>query len=247
MGSTRVLHEDIENEKLLYLGTEFSVWASINRGESWSKINNNLPTVAVLDFAQHPTSGELVAATHGRSLWILDVTTLRQMTADAVKAKAFLYKPNDVIRWRSEPAHGPQIGAGSRRFVGENPRFGAEIMYSLTAKAGKARIQVQDYTGRTVRELEASSEPGLHRVEWNLMMEEQPSLLTAVTGGKKKDIPAQAGMYRVVLKVDGDELKQGLKLEADPITPDAVLTEPTNGEDDEDEDQPMENPIGIGD
>ena len=123
-GSTRVLREDIENEKLLYLGTEFAVWASLDRGGSWTKINNNLPTVAVLEFAQHPTAGELVAATHGRSLWILDVTTLRQMTADDLKAKAFLFRPNDVVRWRSEPSHGVSYGSGSRRFVGENPPRG---------------------------------------------------------------------------------------------------------------------------
>jgi photosystem II stability/assembly factor-like uncharacterized protein len=244
-GSTRVLREDIENEKLLYLGTEFSVWASLDRGESWSKINNNLPTVAVLDFAQHPTAGELTAATHGRSLWILDVTALRQMTADAMKAKVFLYKPNDTIRWRSEPQHGTLYGAGSRRFVGENPRFGVEIMYSLTRKASKAHIKVQDYSGRTVRELEASPEPGLHRVEWNLMMEEQPSLLTAAAGGRKKDIPAPPAMYRIVLTVDGDEYKQGLKVEADPTTPNAVFTDVPDADDDED--RPMEQPIRIGD
>ncbi len=123
-GSTRVLREDIENENLLYLGTEFAVYASIDKGATWTKINNNLPTVAVLEFAQHPTSGELVAATHGRSLWVLDVSPLRQMTSEAVKAKAFLYKPNDVIRWRSEARHGTMYGAGSRRYVGENPSFG---------------------------------------------------------------------------------------------------------------------------
>src|SRR5258708_15720268 len=116
-GSTRVLREDIENEKLLYLGTEFAAWASIDRGGSWTKINGNLPTVAVMEFAQHPTAGEIVAATHGRSLWVLDVTALRQMTADTVKAKSFLYRPNDVIRWRSEPYHGTLYGAGSRRYV----------------------------------------------------------------------------------------------------------------------------------
>src|SRR5262249_29963384 len=81
-GSTRCLREDIENQNLLLCGTEFAVYASINRGGSWTKINNNLPTVAVHEFAFHPTAGEVVAATHGRSLWILDVTPLRQMTVE---------------------------------------------------------------------------------------------------------------------------------------------------------------------
>src|SRR5206468_325160 len=73
-GSTRVLREDLKNPNVLYLGTEFGVWCSLNRGQSWNSLNTNLPTVAVHELAQHPTNGELVAATHGRSLWILDIT-----------------------------------------------------------------------------------------------------------------------------------------------------------------------------
>src|SRR5207253_7994756 len=102
-GSTRVLREDIENSSLLYLGTEFAVHVSLNMGTSWTKLNNNMPTVAVHEFAQHPTAGEIVAATHGRSLWVLDVTPLRQMTEEALKAKAFLFRPNAVVKWRQEP------------------------------------------------------------------------------------------------------------------------------------------------
>jgi photosystem II stability/assembly factor-like uncharacterized protein len=237
-GSTRVLREDRENEDVLYLGTEFAAWASIDRGKSWTKINNNLPTVAVLEFAQDPASGEVVAATHGRSLWVLDATPLRQMTADAVKAKATLYRPGGVIRWHTEPPHGTFFGAGSRRYVGENPSFGAQIFYSLTAKAEKARIRIEDFAGRTVRELDAPGDPGLHRIEWNLMMQEQSSFLDLPFGGDRRDVPAKPGMYRVVLTVDGQEHKQGLKIEPDPTTPNAVLTDaPDSGEDD-DEDAP---------
>ena len=188
-GSTRVLREDIENENLLYLGTEFAVYASIDRGATWTKINSNLPTVPVLEFAQHPTAGEIVAATHGRSLWVLDVAALRQLTSQTVKAKASLYKPNDIIRWHSEPQHSTIFGGGSRRYVGENPPFGAQLYYSLTAPAKKVRIKIQDFAGRTVRELDAGPEAGLHRVEWNLMMDEQPTLLSMVAGGEEATSP----------------------------------------------------------
>jgi hypothetical protein len=178
-GSTRVLREDIENPNLLYLGTEFSVYASPNRGQSWTKINGNLPTVAVHELAQHPTAGELVAATHGRSIWILDVTPLRQMTADALKASATLYRPNTVVRWHSEPQRGSIYGVGSRLFVGENPQYGAQIYYSLTKKADKASIKILDYTGKTLREITTipegnrqvplKVEPGYYRVTWDLV------------------------------------------------------------------------------
>src|SRR5262249_33935080 len=129
-GSTRALREDVENPDLLYLGTEFAVWASLNRGKSWVKLNNNLPTVAVHEIAVHPTAGEIVAATHGRSLWVLDVTPLRQMTAAVLAAKVNLFEPNAAVRWRSEPEKGPMYGGGHRRFVGVNPPRGAQIFYS---------------------------------------------------------------------------------------------------------------------
>src|SRR5213079_1034568 len=98
-GSTRVLREDVTNEGLLYCGTEFALFVSLDRGGWWTKLNNNLPTVAIHEVAVHPTAGEIVVATHGRSLWVLDVTPLRQMTADVLKAKAYLYRPNTAVRW----------------------------------------------------------------------------------------------------------------------------------------------------
>ena len=119
-GTTRVLREDIKNQNILYLGAEFSAWVSIDRGKSWTRLNSNLPTVAVHEFAIHPTAGEVVAATHGRSLWILDVTPIRQMVADVIAAKAHLYKHNAAIYWRPEPRR----GGATRRYVRENPPSG---------------------------------------------------------------------------------------------------------------------------
>src|SRR5205807_3810083 len=125
-GSTRCLREDIVNPDLLYCGTEFAIWASVNRGEYWTRINHNLPTVAVHDLAIHPTAGEIVAATHGRSLWVLDITPLRQTTREVAKADVHLYKPTASVRWRNAPSH----GGTNRRFEGQNPPDGAVIDYA---------------------------------------------------------------------------------------------------------------------
>src|SRR5205807_1078493 len=103
---SRVLREDVENSALLFVGTEFAVWVSTNRGATWTKLNNNLPTVAVHELAIHPTAGEMVAATHGRSLWVLDVTPLRQMSADVHKV------PWNLTRFASG-----MVGSGMYRIV----------------------------------------------------------------------------------------------------------------------------------
>jgi photosystem II stability/assembly factor-like uncharacterized protein len=165
-GSTRCLREDVQNVNLLYVGTEFGAWVSVDRGASWTKLNNNLPTVAVHDFAIHPTAGEIVAATHGRSLWVLDVTALRQVTPELVHANAHLYKVNPAARVRSEPSH----GGTSRRFVGQNGPVGAQIYYSLAKKTDQINLKIVDFSGRTIRELRAEGTPGLHHVSWDLAL-----------------------------------------------------------------------------
>jgi photosystem II stability/assembly factor-like uncharacterized protein len=232
-GSTRVLREDVENPNLLYLGNEFGTWVSLNRGESWAKLSNNLPTVAVHEVAVHPTAGEVVAATHGRSLWVLDVTPLRQMTADVAKAKAFLFRPNTATRWHSDVEKGVPYGNGSRHFIGQNPPGGAQIYYSLTKKAEKISLKIVDYTGRTVREWPSKGAPfrddkappagvGLHRVEWNLWGVALPK---SSRDKEPEAAPVGEGMYRAVLNVDGEELTQSVRVDVDPLAATNITTE----------------------
>jgi photosystem II stability/assembly factor-like uncharacterized protein len=249
-GSSRVLREDPESADLLFVGTEFSVWASFDRGKSWAKINNNLPTVAVHELAIHPTAGEMVAATHGRSLWVVDVNLLRQLKPYAFTAKSHLFTPAPAITWRSEPGRLSIYGHGSRRYFGENPTPGAQIYYSLTKKAEKGSLRVVDYAGQTVRELEFKKEPGLHRVTWNLARAGAGGGMKGGKGGggfgggfgggmggKGKFAggfggpPVTPGTYRVVLNVDGEEVLVPIRVEADPVSP-SVLIAPFEGDDD---------------
>ncbi len=247
-GSTRVLREDVTNPNLLYLGTEFGIWASIDRGQYWTKINNNLPTVAVHEIAVHPTAGEIVAATHGRSVWILDVTPLRQMSTAIVKEKAHLYRPNTVVRWHSEPSHGSMYGIGNRHFFGQNPPSGAQLYYSLGSKAEKVSLKIVDMDGKTVRELGGSNEPGLHLVPWDLSGgPPQGPFPRGFGGGGRRGGQGRAAqatrlpaMYRVVLTVDGKEQSQTLRVEQDPTLPRNLITDESDevpGDPDEDHDR----------
>ncbi len=73
--------EDLKNPNLLFTGSEMAVFYSLNGGQSWQRLNNNMPTVAVHDVIIHPRDGDLIAATHGRGIWIMDdITPLQQMT-----------------------------------------------------------------------------------------------------------------------------------------------------------------------
>lgn len=232
-GSTRVLREDVKNPNLLYAGTEFAFFVSLNRGGSWTKFNSNLPTVAVHEVAVHPTAGEIVVATHGRSLWIADVTALRQMASATVMEKATLYKPNTLVRWQQMP----ERPRNNRKFVGENPSRSAQLYFSLPKAANEVTLKIQDIDGKDVATVPAPKTPGLHRVQW-----------ATTTGGGGGNRPMGGGMgggggrqgfarlvpqgsYRVVLVVDGVESTQSFAIEGDPLPPRSV----TAGEEEEDE------------
>ncbi|MFQ5494546.1 MAG: hypothetical protein ACE5EX_04115, partial [Phycisphaerae bacterium] len=226
-GSTRVIREDIENPNILYLGTEFGAWVTIDRGASWTRLNGSLPTVAVHEFAIHPTAGEIVAATHGRSLWVLDVTPLRQMADDTVKKNATLYKPATAIFWRPQPSR----GGGTRRYVGQNPDPGAQIYYSLNGRVGYVELRITDPAGKTIRELEAQYGAGLHRAEWNLRKARRSRRRAGAAGGRggrgrggrgrfNRGRLVESGKYLVELTVDDDVYTRELRVETDPEFPD---------------------------
>ena len=222
-GCTRVLREDIENENLLFLGCEFSAWASIDRGKSWTRFQGGLPTVAVHEFAIHPSSGEIVAATHGRSLWISDITGLRKLPADILDQSVALMEPNSVVRWR----RGAERGAsGTRRFVAENPDGNAEIFYYIGERIQNATLNIYDLKGDLVRTLEADSEEGLHKVEWDLRRESQNGNNNQRGGRRfRRGGGVPAGKYLVTLNAGGREYKQILEIQQDPEMLESAISE----------------------
>jgi len=211
-GTTRCLREDIENPDLLFCGTEFATWFSIDRGNSWQKLNgDDLPTVAIHEIAIHPTAGEIVVGTHGRSLWALDVTPLRELTEEVLEAEAHLYETLPAVRWKNEPSR----GGTNRKFYGENPDRGAVIHYSLTEEAEEVDLSIVDATGETVRNLRAPETEGLHRVVWDLAANPPEGQ----RGRRRRGRPVPPGTYGILLNVDGETFRQTLRVERDPILP----------------------------
>ena len=167
------------------------------------------------------TANEIVAATHGRSLWVLDVTTLRQLRPAPKGPATTLYMPNTVTRWQLDFTHEGMFRTGTRHFVGQNPTRQAVFDFYLASKAAKASLKIVDPTGNLVRELDLAKEkePGMHRIEWDLVSGPAPK------GGKAKESktrytplgqPVKPGAYIVVFDVDGTTHQRLLTVEADP-------------------------------
>ncbi len=142
---TRVVREDPGRRGLLYCGTETAVWVSLDDGGSWQRLRSNLPVTPIHDLVVKGT--DLVAATHGRSFWILDdLTPLHQMAG--ADSDAHLFAPRPTVRWRAYRGHGMKPGPGR------------EIAYRLAGSVGYAYRQVEAPTGeKQERLLDAGENP----------------------------------------------------------------------------------------
>jgi photosystem II stability/assembly factor-like uncharacterized protein len=130
-GWALVVVQDPVDSELLFLGTEFGLWASIDGGRRWLPFNHGLPTASVMDLAIHPREHDLVIGTHGRAAYVLDdLRPLRTLTAELLAHPLHLFEPTGVRQhWLAAEAGG--FGLGSGEFRGENRPYGAILSYSL--------------------------------------------------------------------------------------------------------------------
>lgn len=233
-GSTRCLREDMVNRDLLYCGTEFGAFVSANRGESWVKLGNDLPTVAVHELAQTTSAPELIAATHGRSIWIVNIAALRQIKPNTLRDAVTLFAPPTAVRWRTSGGAESPYSSTDRKFVGRNADRGVTLDYVLTKPAKELTLKILDVNGKNVRSFNrAEKSVGFHRVSWDLSRGASAAEGPGGRGGRGQGGGGgfvAPGTYRVVLTVDGTEYSQPITVELDPNAPkDLVIIE----EDDE--------------
>jgi photosystem II stability/assembly factor-like uncharacterized protein len=172
-GYAHVIKEDLVQKNLLFLGTEFGLFISIDGGKAWAQFKGSrFPAVAVRDLAIHPRENDLVLGTHGRGIWVVDdITPLRSLTADLLSQEA-LFVSSRPVQQRIDASGG--WASGSATFIGDNPPNAAVITYYQRSRHlfGKMKLEVLDSTGRVVDQLSASKRPGLNRVIWS--MSEKP-------------------------------------------------------------------------
>ncbi|MCH7717145.1 MAG: hypothetical protein IH876_13505 [Gemmatimonadetes bacterium] len=129
-----VIREDLVNPNLLFVGTDVGVYVSMNRGLTWQKFMTGLPTVPVHDLKIHPRDRELIAGTHGRSIWIVDIAPLQQMTDEIMIASAHLFEPKTAFQFDQSPLGGGS--SGHQWFQASGGTYGGEIVYRVAAGSG---------------------------------------------------------------------------------------------------------------
>ncbi|MEE8584337.1 MAG: hypothetical protein V3T83_05725, partial [Acidobacteriota bacterium] len=176
-----VVRQDYKNSRLLFAGSEFALFASLDGGQSWQRFMNGLPTVAIHDLVIHPRDGDLVAGTHGRGIWILDdITPLQELDDEVLAGPAYLFEPRPATIWEDASRGGVR---GQFPLAAPNPPSipprddvvraklinGASFSYYLKSpQAEPVEIEITDLVGESSRTLIASAGQGIHRVQWDL-------------------------------------------------------------------------------
>lgn len=201
-GHAYVIREDLKNPNLLFVGTEFGLFVSIDGGKKWNRFENNIPKVAVHDMVIHPTEDALVIATHGRGLYIIDdITPLRQITPE-IMAKSFHFL-------ESKPTILSEVGGSTRNpspgddvFYGENPNPLPRLAYYMNKRHtfGKMAIEIYDLDGTMMKEIPAGKSAGINIVDLVLNRDRPripPSDTREAVGGALLGPRLEAGTYKV--------------------------------------------------
>ena len=245
--SVNVIREDPYNADLLFVGTDLGLYGSLDAGKSWTKITGSvmpaaagggfgrgggggeprgvLPTTPVYDLKIHPRDHEIVLGTHGRGIWIADISALEELTPAVTAADATLLSVQPVIQWRGVR----NTETASSNFAGQSRPNGVAINYVLKSASPGAKIRIYDGS-RVIAEMDGPASPGINTVRWNLTGTREAGAGEAAggrggRGGRGGAAPAgggqtaytvDSGEYRVVLSVGGREYTQKVFVLEDP-------------------------------
>jgi photosystem II stability/assembly factor-like uncharacterized protein len=171
-GPVKVIREDPINRNLLFTGSEFALFMSIDQGNNWIKFGD-LPTVAVDDILIHARDHDLIIATHGRSLYIVDdIQPLEEMTNEIGKKDAYLFTPRPASGYY--PLQGTIDWDGSCTYRGTNPPEGVIFNVYIKEFIGEgAKLSITNTSGQTVANISLAGTPGINRASWDLKISKE--------------------------------------------------------------------------
>ncbi len=159
-----VIREDHRNFNLLFLGTEKAVHVSIDGGENWARMQNNMPTTGVQDLVIHPRENDLIVGSHGRGIFITDISPLQELNPDVIEKNVHFFDIEPTIQWIMTS----QKAVSAQNYSGENKPHGVVINYYLK-KSISNDVSISIYDGlNLINELTGPGEAGFNSVEWGM-------------------------------------------------------------------------------
>jgi photosystem II stability/assembly factor-like uncharacterized protein len=163
--SINVIQEDRVNVDLLFVGTDLGVYVSLDGGARWTPMRNGFPTIAVHDLVIHPRENDLVVGTHGRGVFIADISPLQELTEDVLAKSVHLFSVEPKVQWVMPE----QPAVSAQNFEGENEPYGAVVHYYLKdAPQEEVRLEIFD-RARLIHEISVEASAGLQRAEWGMV------------------------------------------------------------------------------
>lgn len=164
-GHINAVEEDYVNPNLLFVGTEFGLFVTLDGGTSWKPFMTGLPRVRIDDLLIHPRDRDLIVATHGRSFWIADDITPLEQLGPAVSGNVRLFTPRPAVQWTNDREATRRVTG--RMFTGDNPQGGTALSF-WSRGAGEATFEILNQAGEVIRTIEVQAEAGMNRVQWNM-------------------------------------------------------------------------------
>ncbi|MDN4164497.1 hypothetical protein QWY31_03235 [Cytophagales bacterium LB-30] len=216
-GFARNIQEDYVNQDLLFLGTELGLFVTIDGGKNWSKFTNNMPAASVHYLALHPKTNDLVVATHGRGIIIIDdISPLRQINQEVLQKEVHFFKSPTFVMSEQSSFGGTST---ETQYVGPNPNPNAKIVYYLKKRHtfGAMSMEVVDSEGNKVSVLDPGKQKGINIVTWSYItrMPKTAKGKTFAFGGfAAPRVPA--GSYKVVMKKGKETFEHPIEVSYDP-------------------------------
>ncbi len=165
-GYARTILEDPVNPELLFLGTEFGLYISIDGGEQWVRFKNKVPKVPIYEMVIQPETSDLVLGTHGRGVLIIDdISPLRLLTDEVLASDVNIFPTKPYYITNPKFAYGI---SGDQEFFGSNPSSAVMINYYMKKRHifGDMKIEIYNESGELVKTLPAGKRKGINRVSW---------------------------------------------------------------------------------
>jgi photosystem II stability/assembly factor-like uncharacterized protein len=217
-GFAHVIKEDTVNRNVLFLGTEFGLWISVDGGQRWAQYKgSDFPAVAVDDIAVHARESDLVLATHGRGIWITDdISPLRSLTPDVMAKEAALIPGRPVVQYFNARGGWSE---GNETFSGRPRPSDAQITYYQKSRHifGDLKIDISDQDGKLIDTVSGSTHRGLNRASWAMRVK-APEVAPAAMAlqGASRGPKVLPGTYTVKLTKGDQTYTEQLTVVLDP-------------------------------
>lgn len=216
-GFVRNIQEDFVNENLLFLGTEKGLYITIDGGSNWSHFTNNMPSVAIHYIELSKKTNDLVLATHGRGVIILDdISPLRQITQEVLAKDLHFFDLKPAII-EEQSSFGST--SGELEFIGNNPSSSAQIIYYLKKRhtLGKMDMEIQDDKGNKIITLSPGKQKGINVVNWDYNTKTPKTASGKILNRAGFISPrVQEGNYKVVITKGKEVYTHNIKVLNDP-------------------------------